>query len=113
MIAKLGNVRVFVHVGPCDMRRQMNGLSGMVRTLLKHDPENGDMFVFRNRRRDLIKILFFDHGGYCLLAKRLEQGAFCMEALRSNHSDSIEITQQDLAALLTEAKIEHKAAKAA
>lgn len=61
------------------MRKQIYGLSNLVRAELERDPQDGDLYLFRNRRKDMIKILFYDHGGFCLLAKRLDKGTFTIE----------------------------------
>lgn len=76
MIQLPANVRVYVSTAPCDMRKQMDGLAAVVREGLQRDPRGGDMFVFRNRRGDMVKVLFFDSQGYCLLTKRLDKGTF-------------------------------------
>lgn len=70
------SVRVHVASQPCDFRKQIDGLAGLVRDGLGRDPQNGDLFVFRNRRGDMLKVLFFDQQGYCLFLKRLERGTF-------------------------------------
>jgi transposase len=67
---------VFVYGGTCDMRRQISGLMTMVREELGRDPQCGDLYVFRGRRSDQIKILFYDRRGYCMLVKRLDEGTF-------------------------------------
>lgn len=87
------------------MRRQMNGLSTMVREELKRDPESGDLFVFRNRRGDLMKVLFYDPLGCCLLAKRLHKGTFRIALDAATTGVSIELTQLELASLLSKAEI--------
>lgn len=111
MIGSMKGVRVFAYVGPCDMRKQMNGLSTLVREELCRDPRCGDLYLFRNRRRDMIKILFFDRGGYCLLAKRLERGTFRMTL--SGDGGAIEISERELAGLLTNAELVQKSTQAA
>jgi len=60
------------------MRRFFDGLSGQARSLLGEDPDHGDWFVFINRRRSQLKILAYEAGGYCIWAKRLEQGQFAL-----------------------------------
>jgi transposase len=76
MIAVPSSVRVWLAVGRTDMRRGMNGLALLVQQALGRDPHAGDLYVFRGRRGDLIKILWHDGIGMSLYAKRLEQGQF-------------------------------------
>ena len=59
-----------------DLRRGFNGLSAQVQTVLEQQPFSGHVFVFRGRRGDMIKLLWFDGDGLCLFAKRLERGRF-------------------------------------
>lgn len=76
MIPVPGNARVWLAVGRTDMRRGMNGLALLVQESLKHDPHAGDLFVFRGRKGDLVKIIWHDGLGMSLYAKRLEKGRF-------------------------------------
>ena len=76
MIPVPTGVRVWIATGHTDMRRGMNGLALQVQEGLKRDPHAGDLFVFRGRRGDLIKILWHDGLGMSLYAKRLERGRF-------------------------------------
>jgi transposase len=76
MIPVPSGVRVWIATGHTDMRRGMNGLALQVQQGLKRDPHAGDLFVFRGRRGDLIKILWHDGLGMSLYAKRLERGRF-------------------------------------
>jgi transposase len=69
-------VRVWLAVGHTDMRRGMNGLALQVQEALARDPHAGDLYVFRGRRGDLVKILWHDGLGMSLYAKRLERGRF-------------------------------------
>lgn len=71
-----GNVRVFLHQRPVDMRRSFTGLSGLVKQVLEEDPLSGSLFVFVNRRGNYLKALYWDRTGFCLWAKRLERGVF-------------------------------------
>ena len=76
MIPIRSDVRVWIATGHTDMRRGMNGLALQVQEGLQRDPHAGDLFVFRGRRGDLIKILWHDGLGMSLYAKRLERGRF-------------------------------------
>jgi transposase len=71
-----GTAKVYVALAPCDMRKSFNGLSEIARNIIKVDPASGAAFLFTNKRRNLIKILYFDGTGYWCVAKRLERGTF-------------------------------------
>jgi transposase len=73
-------VRVFIAVEPVDMRGSFDALAGEVRRLAL-DPQDGHLYVFTNTRKTLMKVLFFDRSGWCVLAKRLEQGTFQIPAV--------------------------------
>lgn len=91
------SVRLFVCAQPTDMRRGFDGLSIMVEKILKQDPFSGHLFVFRNRRQDRIKVLYWDRDGYAIWYKRLEKGTIQFSA---NLSDGAELRATDLAMLL-------------
>jgi transposase len=76
MLSFSGSLNVFVAVEPCDMRKGFNGLYAAVTERLGEDPKGGALFVFCNRRRTRIKILYWDGTGLWVLIKRLEQGTF-------------------------------------
>ncbi len=69
-------VRVWLYARATDMRKSFAGLSALAQNALGEDPTSGDLFVFINRRRTYMKVLYFDRSGYCLWSKRLEQGQF-------------------------------------
>ncbi len=69
-------VRVWLYTRPTDMRKSYDGLSALVKNVLHEDPTSGHLFVFINRRRTQMKVLYFDRSGYCVWSKRLEQGRF-------------------------------------
>jgi transposase len=76
VLSQLGQGRIFLAAGATDMRQSFNGLSGLVRSRLCGDPLSGDLFVFCNRTKNRLKILYFDSTGLWVLAKRLERGTF-------------------------------------
>jgi len=76
MIALPAGTRVWVAAGVTDMRKGMDGLAALVQTTLAENPFSGHIFVFRGRRGDLVKLVWFDGDGLCLFAKRLERGRF-------------------------------------
>lgn len=76
MIGLPAGTRIWLAVGMTDMRRGFDGLSAIVQEKLSADPFGGHVFVFRGRRGDLVKLLWWDGDGLCLFAKRLERGRF-------------------------------------
>ena len=76
MIELRSGTRIWLAAGITDMRRGFQGLSAQVQTVLEQEPYSGHVFVFRGRRGDLIKLLWFDGDGLCLFQKRLEHGRF-------------------------------------
>ena len=90
MIVDFERVDIYVRPGKTDMRKQINGLSILVQQDLKLDPFSGALFLFCNRRRQLLKILYWDCTGFCLWLKRLEKNRFPWPMNRS------EVQQIDL-----------------
>jgi transposase len=80
VLSRIGQGRIFLASGVTDMRKSFNGLSGLVRSRLAGDPLSGDLFVFCNRSKNRLKILFYDSTGLWVLAKRLERGTFAWPA---------------------------------
>ena len=68
--------RILAYREPVDMRKSFNGLVAVVQDVLREDPLSGSLFVFFNRRGNYMKLVTWDRTGYCLFAKRLEQGRF-------------------------------------
>ena len=68
--------KIYLGVEAVDMRKGFDGLAALVQDHLRHDPFSGQAFVFRGRRGDLVKIVWWDGQGLCLFAKRLERGRF-------------------------------------
>ena len=97
MIPVRGDVRVWLASGVTDMRRGMNTLALQVQEALGRDPHAGDLFVFRGRQGDLVKILWHDGVGMSLYAKRLEHGRFVWPSAATG---SVAISAAQLAYML-------------
>src|SRR5689334_9473976 len=76
MIALPTGTQIWIAAGVTDLRRGFTGLSAAVQTVLEENPFGGQVFVFRGKRGDLVKVLWWDGDGLCLFAKRLERGRF-------------------------------------
>ncbi len=74
MIAIAPGARLLLYTKPADMRKSFDGLSGIVRAELGREPDDGSLFLFINRRRDRMKVLYWDTDGFALWYKRLESG---------------------------------------
>lgn len=97
MIPLPAGARVWLAGGRTDMRKGFNGLSMLAQDVLRQDPFSGHLFVFRGRRGDLIKVLWWDGQGFCLFSKRLERGRFVWP---SPADGRVVITPAQLAMLL-------------
>jgi transposase len=89
--------RIWIVAGVTDLRRGFIGLSAMVQTALQENPFSGQVFVFRGRRGDLVKLLWFDGDGLCLFAKRLERGRFIWPKVETG---TVSLTRAQLSMLL-------------
>lgn len=94
------SVRIYLAYGATDMRKSIDGLSAMAKQVLEQDPFSGHLFVFCNRRRDRIKILYWERSGFWLLHKRLERGTFAWPVPTKGDDQQVEMSATDLAALL-------------
>ncbi len=81
MLSLPSSLRIFVCLHPADMRRSFDGLARMAHDVVREDPSSGHLFVFRNRRGDRVKVLYWDRDGYALWYKRLEAGVFRFPAV--------------------------------
>ena len=90
---------IFLATAPTDLRKAYDGLAVLVRQSLGQDPLSGSLFVFCNRRRDRIKILYWDADGFALWYKRLEEGTFKMPRVSSDAA-GVELKASELAMML-------------
>jgi len=98
MIPFLPSTKVFLVRGPTDMRKSFDTLAAIVSQEIQLDPLSGYLFVFCNARRDRLKILFWDRGGFWVCAKRLERGTFSWPDI---NSDYVELSGVELSLLLS------------
>lgn len=96
-------VKVFLAIDPADMRKSFDGLSALVAGVIGQDPYSGHLFVFRGRRADRVKILYWDRTGYALFYKRLEEGTFRFPQGTGSH---VEVEASDLMMLLEGIELE-------
>jgi transposase len=76
VLALTAATRIYLYRPACDMRKSFDGLCGLIRSELDADPLSGSLFVFCNRRRSMVKLLYWDRDGFAIWYKRLEQGTF-------------------------------------
>lgn len=99
MIAIHSNVGIFVATVATDMRKGFDGLQGIVIGVLEQDPMSGHLFLFLNRRRDKLKVLYWDGDGLAIWYRRLEQGTFQMPNVQEG-AKQVEIRSEELTMLL-------------
>ena len=97
--------RVFVATAPVDLRGSFNRLFALTQTVLQHDPLSGHWFVFTNRQRNRVKVLFWDGSGLWVCAKRLERGRFTWPEAESA---SANLRSEELSALLAGLEVQAK-----
>jgi transposase len=102
-------VQVFVALEAIDLRYSFDRLSGLAREQVGYDPRGGALFVFFGRRRDALKILFFDGSGMCVFYKRLDKGTFRLPDAPEPGARHVEVDDAVLEALLDGVAIEAKA----
>jgi transposase len=100
MIHLPASVRVYLCLNACDMRRSFDGLHALVRDHLQLDAFAGHLYLFWNRRKDRLKLLYWDRDGFAIWAKRLEQGSYAIPSGEPG-SQRFEITIEELSALLS------------
>lgn len=107
MLAFSAHTKVYLATGSTDMRRSIDGLSLLVSAQLELDPLSGSVFVFSNRRRTIVKVLYWDRNGFCLWQKRLEKEHFRWPGPQD---EIVEIGARELMWLLEGLPIEQRSA---
>jgi transposase len=101
MIALSPQVRVLLYRQPTDMRKSFHGLVALTESELEEDPLSGSMFVFLNRRRDRIKILYWGQTGYCIWYQQLQKGTYQLPDPESfDQRDVLEVSRSQLSLIL-------------
>lgn len=101
MIALPPQIRVFLYRRPTDLRKSFHGLVALTEEELKQDPLSGDLFVFLNRRRDRIKILYWAETGYCIWYQQLQQGTYEIPEPESlDQTTTLKVTRSQLSLIL-------------
>lgn len=95
-----GVVKIHLHIGPVDMRKSFRGLYAIAKNELKSNPADGSLFVFCNRSRTLVKVLYFDGTGLCVLAKRLESGTYWWPSKDQHEGPGLELRHEALSMLI-------------
>ena len=107
MIGCSPGATVHLALGSTDLRKSINGLALLVEAQLERDPLSGHLFVFCNRRRTMVKVLYWDRNGFCLWQKRLEKDRFRWPDRRE---DILEVGSRELMWLLAGLEVEQKEA---
>ena len=100
MLSPMRGTRIYVCAQPCDMRLGFNGLATLASNLMNADPYSGALFLFTNRKRNRLKILYFDGQGLWVLARRLEKGTFNWPENIHDQQPRIELSHQNFHMLM-------------
>ena len=101
MIALPAQIRVFLYRLPTDMRKSFHGLVALTESAVKQDPLSGSLFVFFNRQRDRIKILYWGQTGFCIWYQQLQKGTYQLPAAKSlEEQETMEVTRAQLSLIL-------------
>jgi len=98
--------RFLLYRGVTDFRKGFDGLSGLVRNELGRDPASGEVYVFLNRRRNRIKLLQWQEGGFVMYYKRLEKGTITLTGLRAGSGGSMEVSYAELVMMIQGISVE-------
>jgi len=93
-------VRVYVATQPTDLRKSFTGLSLAVTSVLDRDPLSGHLFCFFNRRATMVRVLFWDRTGWCIISKRLARGRFRLAEIAASEQACVEMDAAELSLIL-------------
>jgi len=93
-------MQIYVATKPVDMRLSFDRLAGIIREELGGEPRDGTVVVFHNRRRTLVKLMWHDRGGYCLLYKRLDRGTYRIPLAIPHGAAKVEVSRREVMLLL-------------
>jgi transposase len=100
MWPNINDINVYIRPGSTDMRKQIDGLAQMVQTAMGKQPFTGDLFLFCGRSKTMLKALYWDRNGFCLLTKRLEQGRYPWPGESPDHQDVASLSHEELSMIL-------------
>lgn len=100
MFSFSASLKIYLGIDPVDMRKSFNGLFAQVKGRLKRDPLDGAVYMFANKRRTLVKILYWDGTGIWVLSKRLERGTYWWPAVGASDSADLAVASESLAMIL-------------
>ena len=95
------DVKILLCTTPCDMRKQARGLSALVRNELGGDLKSGNIFAFYNRGYDILRLIFWDRSGVCVLSKRLDEGRFKISVSDDGKTAMLGLSAQEFAKLIS------------
>jgi transposase len=104
-------VAIYVALEPIDLRYSFDRLSGLAKERVGYDARSGAMFIFYGRRRDALKVLFFDGSGMCIFYKRLDRGTYRIPEPTTEGDSHVEVDDATLDALLDGIDVDKAAAK--
>lgn len=99
MVAISSHLKFYLYSQPTDMRKSFDGLQGIIQNQLKVNALSGDVYLFLNKRRDRLKLLFWERDGFWIFYKRLEEGTF-QQPLKKSSDGSVELYYEELVMLL-------------
>jgi transposase len=100
MLGHLPAIKVYASTQPCDMRKQADGLLAMVRALRGQEPATAELYLFWNRQRTMIKVVYLDASGACLFVKRLHHGTFALRLSPDSQRGLVDLSAVDLSSLI-------------